>query len=55
MTFKIQVKSNNICGLTSGKIVIDGNILCSKIYKENYIIGKKLLQWINTKEFLSFG
>jgi hypothetical protein len=43
-TFKIQTKANNICGLTSGKIVIIENIICSKINNESYIIGKEFLE-----------
>jgi len=55
MTFKIQTKANNICGLTSGKIVIIENIICSKINNESYIIGKEFLEMkpLYTKPCLS--
>jgi len=54
-TFKIQTKANNICGLTSGKIVIIDNIICSKINNESYIIGKEFLEMkpLYTKPCLS--
>lgn len=44
MTFKTQMKANNVCGLTSGKIVIIENIICSKINNESYIIGKEFFK-----------
>jgi len=44
MTFKIQTKANNICGLTSGKIVIIENIICFKENNKSYIIGKEFLE-----------
>lgn len=55
ITFKIQTKANNICGLTSGKIVIIENIICSKINNESYIIGKEFLEMkpLYTKPCLS--
>jgi len=43
MTIKIQTKANNICGLTSGKIVIE-NIIGSEIKNKSYIFGKEFLE-----------